>query len=91
MLLIIHRAGKGIFNPILNLALKFSADKFSLYQGMICDTSLSHKQNHQILMLEGNSGCLTLGPATCPCSTIAWFGSMEPVRPKKKIFTKCEK
>ena len=51
----------------------------------------SHKQNHQILMLEGNSGCLTLGPATCPCSTIAWFGSMEPVRPKKKIFTKCEK
>ena len=51
----------------------------------------SHKQNHQILMLEGNSGCLTSGPATCPCSTIAWSGSMEPVRPKKKIFTKCEK
>ena len=42
-------------------------------------------------MLEGNSGCLTLGPATCPCSTIAWSGSMEPVRLKKKIVTKCEK
>ena len=50
-----------------------------------------HKQNHQIPMVEGNSGCLTSGPATCPCSTIAWSGSKEPVRPKNEIFTKCEK
>lgn len=40
-----------------------------------------------MLMLEGNSGYMNSGPATYPCSEIAWsdlFCFMEPVRPRKE-------
>lgn len=38
--LLVRTAGKGILNPILNLALTSFADEFLPCQRMICDTSL---------------------------------------------------